>query len=32
MWGDVGRLYFWIRDADLRARRFDATWLILQCS
>lgn len=31
MWGDVGRLYFWIRDGDLRARRFDAVWLILQC-
>lgn len=32
MWGDVGRLYFWIRDADLRAARFDAIWLILQCA
>lgn len=31
MWGDVGRLYFWIRDDDLQARRFDRTWTILQC-
>jgi uncharacterized protein YwqG len=31
MWGDVGRLYFWIRDQDLRARRFDKTWMIFQC-
>jgi uncharacterized protein YwqG len=32
MWGDVGRLYFWMREEDLRARRFDAAWTILQCS
>jgi uncharacterized protein YwqG len=31
MWGDAGRLYFWIRDQDLRARRFDKAWMILQC-
>jgi uncharacterized protein YwqG len=31
MWGDAGRLYFWIREADLRERRFDKVWLILQC-
>ena len=31
MWGDVGRLYFWIREDDLQARRFDRTWTILQC-
>lgn len=31
MWGDAGRLYFWIRDQDLRERRFDKTWMILQC-
>lgn len=31
MWGDCGRLYVWIRDADLQARRFDRCWLILQC-
>jgi uncharacterized protein YwqG len=31
MWGDAGRIYFWIRNEDLRARRFDKTWLIFQC-
>lgn len=32
MWGDLGRLYFWIRDDDLAARRFEKAWLILQCT
>jgi uncharacterized protein YwqG len=32
MWGDCGRLYFWIRKDDLINRNFDATWMILQCS
>jgi uncharacterized protein YwqG len=32
LWGDVGRIYFWIRDEDLRAGRLDRTWTILQCS
>jgi uncharacterized protein YwqG len=32
MWGDVGMLYFWIREPDLAARRFDRAWMILQCS
>lgn len=31
MWGDCGTLYFWIRDSDLKAGRFDRTWTILQC-
>jgi uncharacterized protein YwqG len=31
MWGDVGRLYFWLRTQDLAARRFDQAWLVLQC-
>jgi uncharacterized protein YwqG len=31
-WGDVGRLYFWIREQDLRARHFDDIWLLLQCA
>lgn len=30
-WGDVGRLYFWIRKDDLKNRNFDDTWMILQC-
>ncbi len=30
MWGDMGYLYFWIREADLRAGRFDNVWMITQ--
>jgi uncharacterized protein YwqG len=32
MWGDAGMLYFWIREEDARATRFDRTWLILQAT
>jgi uncharacterized protein YwqG len=32
MWGDLGRLYFWIKQVDLRRRRFDNVWMILQCT
>lgn len=32
MWGDCGRIYYWIRDDDLRAGDFDRSWLILQCA
>jgi len=31
MWGDCGRLFFWIRREDLAARRFDKNWMVLQC-
>jgi uncharacterized protein YwqG len=31
MWGDAGCLYFWIREQDLLARRFDRTWTLFQC-
>lgn len=31
MFGDCGRLYFYIPREDLAARRFDRVWLILQC-
>jgi uncharacterized protein YwqG len=31
MWGDGGILYFWIREADARAGRFDQAWVVLQC-
>ena len=31
MWGDVGRLYFWIRRHDLEQRDFARAWCILQC-
>ena len=32
MWGDVGRIYFWIKQQDLALRCFDNVWLIFQCS
>ena len=31
-WGESGRIYFLIRHEDLRHRRFDKVWLILQCT
>ncbi|MBA4074451.1 MAG: hypothetical protein C0508_05360 [Cyanobacteria bacterium PR.023] len=31
MWGDAGRLYFWIKDEDLAARHFHNCWMISQC-
>lgn len=31
MWGDAGRLYFWIRDQDLAGRDFSNCWMISQC-
>lgn len=30
-WGDLGRIYFWIREDDLRNKEFDNVWTILQC-
>jgi uncharacterized protein YwqG len=32
MWGDVGRIYFWVKQQDVRSLRFDDAWLVLQCS
>lgn len=32
MWGDAGMLYFWIQQEDLKNKRFDRCWMILQCS
>jgi uncharacterized protein YwqG len=29
-WANNGLLYYWIEQADLQARRFDTTWLVLQ--
>ena len=31
MWGDSGRLYFWIKKDDLLNRNFDKSWFCLQC-
>ncbi|MFZ4557361.1 MAG: YwqG family protein [Pseudanabaena sp.] len=32
MWGDMGRLYFWIRESSLQSKSFNEAWTILQCS
>jgi uncharacterized protein YwqG len=32
MWGDLGRIYYWIHKQDLESRRFENVWLVLQCS
>ena len=31
MWGDCGRLYFWIKKDDLLNRNFDKSWFNFQC-
>jgi uncharacterized protein YwqG len=31
MWGDAGRVYYWIREQDLSRLDFSKVWLILQC-
>ncbi len=31
MWGDAGMIYFWVREQEAAAGRFDNTWVILQC-
>ncbi len=30
-WGDVGMIYYWIRQQDLEAGDFSNVWLVLQC-
>ncbi|NQT83733.1 DUF1963 domain-containing protein [bacterium] len=30
MWHDDGRLYFWIKKKDLKEKRFEDTWMLLQ--
>lgn len=32
MWGDLGMIYFWIKETDLKDGRFENIWTILQCS
>lgn len=32
MWGDSGLIYFWIREEDLREKKFENVWMVLQCS
>jgi uncharacterized protein YwqG len=31
IWGDVGRIYFWIQKQSLVNREFDKVWFQLQC-
>lgn len=31
MWGDGGTLYFWIKESDALAGRFENCWVVLQC-
>lgn len=31
MWGDVGTLYFWIREDDAKQKDFSKAWVVLQC-
>lgn len=30
MWGDAGKLYFWIKEEDMKLHQYDKTWMILQ--
>nr|WP_315060557.1 DUF1963 domain-containing protein [uncultured Campylobacter sp.] len=31
MWCDCVKIYLWIRKNDLREKKFDKSWLALQC-
>ncbi|MBL4810488.1 MAG: DUF1963 domain-containing protein [Phycisphaerales bacterium] len=31
MWGDCGKLYFWMREQDLKSHEFSKCWGVLQC-
>lgn len=31
MWGDDGRLYFWVREEEARRGDFTGVWMVLQC-
>lgn len=31
MWGDVGTLYFWVRESDAKAGDFSKVWMVFQC-
>jgi uncharacterized protein YwqG len=31
MWGDAGRIFYWVHKVPLAARDFDQAWLFLQC-
>ncbi len=31
MWGDVGTLYFWVRESDANRGDFSKVWMVFQC-
>lgn len=31
MWGDVGMLYFWVREQEAKASDFSNCWVVMQC-
>ena len=31
MWGDLGMLYFWVKESDAKKSDFSGTWMVLQC-
>ena len=31
MWGDMGKLYFWVKESEARNGNFNNVWIILQC-
>ena len=31
IWGDVGKLYYWVRKQDLKDKKFNKSWFSLQC-
>ena len=31
MWGDVGTIFFWIRESDAKCKAFEKTWMTFEC-
>ena len=31
LWGDVGTVYFWVRESDARRGDFSKVWMVFQC-
>lgn len=31
MWGDMGMLYFWVKESEARNNNFSNAWMVLQC-
>lgn len=32
MWGDLGMLYYWIKESEAKNSEFSGAWVVLQCS